>query len=231
MRWQPQRLEVQNPTGHWDPKQRAPATELWNFARRQFGNGEVVLLGVRTPPEDTVGLEATRAFEEWVAAQPEVATSFVPANVRGFEQSLGMRLRLGRQLGELRNAVFNRDRGVALLYVTLHPPPAPGSLELKVAFLDRLGREGIERLPEGADLIVAGKPVADVALNQLVRESTLSSAPIAFAAMALVLVLVFRRRTVGPFAGATAACWYWVGLPRSARSQRRPSLPSPSPWS
>jgi len=205
------RLQVQNPTGHWEPKDRDPESVLWDFTRRQFGRGEVVLLGVPLPDSAAPRLSATAHLEEWLIAQPEVSTSFGPANVRSFGRNLRVRLSLGPQLADLEEAVLRHDPNVALIFVTLHPPPVPGSLELKETFLDRLSREGVAYAPLPEQVVVAGKPVADVALNRLLRRDTIRSAPTAMLVMALVLLLVLRRGSIGPFVGVGSAVVVVIG--------------------
>ena len=199
------RLKVENPAGKWEPKDAAPAARLWAFTRSQFGDAQVLLIGVQLPLPVEVTLDATAAFEAWVGSQPEVASVFGPAAVRGLRRSLGLRLTMGRQLDDLRDAVLQRERRVALLYVSLHPPPVAGSLELPIAFLQRLNGEGLARLPTGSRMLVAGKPAADVALNQLVRTDTLISAPVALAVMVALLWVFMGSGSLGPSAGVATS--------------------------
>lgn len=196
-------LEVRNPSTHWEPGRPAPATQLWSFARTQFGDHDVVLLGLQLAAD--VGLEALAPFERWVGDQPEVASRFGPAIVRDLYADPMTRRRLGRQLAELASAVYRPDARFALVYASLHAPPVRDDLGLKTAFLDRVDSVGVAMLPPGTALFVAGKPPADVALNRLLRQDALGSAPRAFLVLTLVLGLLLRRRVFGPLAGAVAA--------------------------
>lgn len=199
------RLRVENPAGKWEPRHPAPAARLWALTRGQFGDAQVLLIGVRLPSPGAATLDATAAFETWVAAQPEVASVFGPAGVRAMRRSLALQLTMGRQLDDLRDAVLQRERGVSLLYVTLHAPPVPGSLELPVALLRRLRDQGPARLPPGSRLLIAGKPAADVALQDLVRTDMLVSAPLALAVMVVLLWVLFGAGSLGPCTGVAAA--------------------------
>ncbi|MCZ6915362.1 MAG: MMPL family transporter [Gemmatimonadetes bacterium] len=199
------RLRVENPGGHWAPKERSPEARLWDLARDQFGYGEVALVALRLPEGVTPSPESTGAFEEWLDEQPEVKRSFGLRDVREFERSPVLGLLLGGRIRAMRDAVVNTDQGLALVYVTVRAPEQAGGLENKVALFARIHTSGESYLPEGSELFIAGKPAADVALNDLLRRDTLFSAPVAFTTMAIVLMVVFGRLSFGPFLGAAAA--------------------------
>ncbi|MEE8116936.1 MAG: MMPL family transporter, partial [Gemmatimonadales bacterium] len=60
-------------------------------------------------------------------------------------------------------------------------------------------------LPQGSEIFIAGKPAADVALNDLLRRDMLLAAPMALFTMAVVLIAVFGRLSFGPLVGAATA--------------------------
>ena len=195
------RLEVRNPAAHWEPRRLPPATELWHLARSQFGDYDVVLLGVALP--DSVGAGRLAGFERWIGEQPEVASHFGPTPLLELDDQPWARLILGRQLSELRDAVMRGN--FTLVYASLRSPARSDDLTPEHAFLERLEADGVGALPAGSQLFVAGKPAADVALNALLQRDALSAAPRALAVMAVLVGLLLGRRVVGPLAAVVAA--------------------------
>lgn len=197
------RLQVQNPRGLWSVSPDPPAHQYWRFAQQQFGDRDVLLVGVEIPADAASALETTAAdLQQWIRDQPEVA------QVLGIEQVQDLERRLGpfggRLLSGLREAVIGQDGTTAMTYVVLRPPTTAGSLDVKASFVDRLRGEPPGLLPTGYELHVAGQPAIDVSLNQLLRDDFARTVPLALAALGLVLVLLIGREGAGPVVAMAA---------------------------
>jgi predicted RND superfamily exporter protein len=189
------RLKVQNPRGLWSVSPDPPAHQYWTFAQQQFGDRDVLLVGVALPAAAASALETTAvALQHWIRDQPEVA------QVLGIEQVQAVQRRLGpfggRLLSGLREAVIGRDGTTAMTYVILRPPTTVGSLDVQASFVDRLRGEAPGLLPTGYELHVAGQPAIDVSLDRLLRDDFARTVPLALAALGLVLVLLIGREGV-----------------------------------
>ncbi len=190
------RLQVQNPRGLWSVSPDPPAHRYWAFAQQQFGDRDVLLVGVGLPVDAASTLETIAVdLQRWIRDQPEVA------QVLGIEQAQALERRLGpfggRLLSGLREAVIGRDGTTAMTYVILRPPATAGSLDVTASFVDRLVGESPEVLPTGYELHVAGQPAIDVALDRLLRDDFARTVPLALAALGLVLVLLIGPGGVG----------------------------------
>ncbi len=189
------RLTVQNPRGLWTVSPDPPARQVWAFTQRQFGDRDILLVGLNVPADRGPTLEsAAVALQRWIQDQPEVA------QVLGVEQLRALRRQLGpfrrRLFSGLRDAVVGRDGVTALTYVVLVPPTTPGSLEVKASFIARLRDESRELLPPGSDIHLAGQPAIDVALDQLLSDDLGHTVSIALAAVGLTLLLLIGHRSL-----------------------------------
>jgi predicted RND superfamily exporter protein len=198
------RLEVKNPHSAWQTRRPSPEAELWRFTRSQFAEAGLVLVGVQVP-SSSPALDALEPFEDWLAEQPEVASVLGPTVVKRIEHVVFMAQGVPRELLDLATAIYSPRHHFLLLYVTLRPLPASGSLDVQVALLERIRAEAPTMLPAGSSLHLAGKVVADVDLNTLLRRDAMKAGPLALLAMALVLGAQLRRRIFGPVLGVAAA--------------------------
>ena len=106
------RLRVENPRGLWAIRPQPAASQLWAFARSQFGDREVLLVAVRLQVDSTVRVDTvTAALERWIHDQPEVGNVFGPQNVRRLRAGLGFLQSRQRQQQwrELRSVVHSAD--------------------------------------------------------------------------------------------------------------------------
>lgn len=198
------RLEVKNPHNAWQTRRPSPEAEFWRFTRSQFSEAGLVLAGVEVP-SSTPALDALEPFEEWLAAQPEVSSVLGPTVVKRIEHLVFVAQGVPRELLDLATAIYSPRHHFVLFYVTLRPPPASAALDTQVALLGRIRAEAPALLPPGSSLHLAGKVVADVDLNTLLRRDAMKAGPLALLAMALVLGAQLRRRTFGPVVGVAAA--------------------------
>ena len=205
------RLRVENPRGLWTIRPEPAPTALWTFAQRLFGNREVLLVAVSGPADHgTTVREAAADLERWLREQPEVAGTFGVLTVGRLDRRLRLLGRAG-ELGELRAAVFAPDTSVAVLYVTLLPPPSYGSLALKQALIGRIESERVPQIPAGTRLMLSGQPAVDVALDRLLRADMATAVPVALGCVALVLFITLGWRCLAPALAVSAAVTVLLG--------------------
>ncbi len=205
-------LRIANPTGQWKPTPTPPADSLWEFAREQFGDREIVIAAIRLPEaRRRASLRTVAELEVWIGDQPEIATVFGPRGVG----RLDLELRLPLQPDEmyrLQRAVLSEDGTLARIFATLRPPEVSGSLALKERFIERLREHAPSILHADGELLLAGKPVLDLALNRLVAVDATRSAPLALAGMLLILLVLLGLSGVPPVLGVLAAVLLLAGV-------------------
>lgn len=195
------RLRVENPRGLWAIRPQPAASQLWAFARSQFGDREVLLVAVRLQVDSTLRVDTvTAALERWIRDQPEVGNVFGPQNVRRLRAGLGFLQSRQRQQQwrELRSVVHSADSSVAVIFVTIVPPSEEGSLEVKSAFISRLRQQSVHLVPKNAELLLAGQPVLDVALDRLLHADMRAAVPLALACISLLLAGLLGVRSMAP---------------------------------
>lgn len=195
------RLRVENPRGLWAIRPQPAASQLWAFARSQFGDREVLLVAVRLQVDPTLRVDTvTAALERWIRDQPEVGNVFGPQNVRRLRAGLGFlqSRQRQRQWRELRSVVHSADSSVAVIFVTIVPPSEEGSLEVKSAFISRLRQQSVHLVPKNAELLLAGQPVLDVALDRLLHADMRAAVPLALACISLLLAGLLGVRSMAP---------------------------------
>ncbi|MGD2216536.1 MAG: MMPL family transporter [Gemmatimonadales bacterium] len=197
-------LRVANPPSHWRTSRPSPEAELWRSTRDQFGEAGLVLVGVEVG-SPAPALEALEPLEAWLAAQPEVASVLGPTVVKRIEHAVFVAEGVPRETLDLATAIYNPRHRFVLIYVTLRSLPPSESLDAQVALLGRIRGQAPALLPPNSTLHLAGKTVADVELNKLLRRDAMKAGPLALLAMALVLGVQLRRRVVGPVVGVAAA--------------------------
>jgi predicted RND superfamily exporter protein len=206
------RLSVSNPTGQWKPTPTPPADSLWEFARDQFADREIIIAAIRLPEADRrASLRTVAELEVWIGDQPEISTVFGPRGVG----RLDLELRLPLQPDEmyrLQRAVLSEDGTLARIFATLRPPDVVGSLALKRLFIERLRERGPAILHPDTELLLAGKPVLDLSLNRLVSLDATRSAPLALAVMLLILLVLLGVSGVPPVLGVLAAVLLLAGV-------------------
>jgi predicted RND superfamily exporter protein len=206
------RLRIENPTGQWKPTPTPPADSLWEFARDQFGDQEIVIAAIRLPQADRrASLRSVAELEVWIEDQPEVAAVLGPRKVA----RLDLELRLPFQpdeLSRLQRAVMSEDGTLARILATLRSPEIPGSLALKERFIERLKKQAPSVLHPDSELLLAGKPVLDLALNQLVAVDATRSAPLALSGMLLILLALLGISGLAPVLGVLAAVLLLAGV-------------------
>lgn len=195
------RLRVENPRGLWAIRPQPAASQLWAFARSQFGDREMLLVAVRLQVDSTLRVDTvTAALERWIRDQPEVGNVFGPQNVRRLRAGLGFLQSRQRQQQwrELRSVVHSADSSVAVIFVTIVPPSEEGSLEVKSAFISRLRQQSVHLVPKNAELLLAGQPVLDVALDRLLHADMRAAVPLALACISLLLAGLLGVRSMAP---------------------------------
>ena len=189
------RLVVQNPRGLWTVSPDPPAHQLWTFTQQQFGDRDVLLVGLTVPADAGTALEpAAVVLDQWIQDQPGVAQVLGVSHVQALRQAVGP---FGRHLlAGLRNAVVGRDGRTALVYVVLDAPATPGSLDVKASFIAGLRDAAGALLPPGSDIHLAGQPAIDVALDRLLRDELGSTVPFALVAVGVTLLLLIGWRSL-----------------------------------
>lgn len=208
------RLTIEKPRGLWAISPQPAASQLWFFARDQFGEREVLLVAVQLPRSSALRADTvTAALERWIGDQPEVSGVFGMQSVRRLRRGVGFLVSRQRQQQwrELRSTILSPDSSVIVTYVTLVLPPDQGSHEVKTSFLSRLRQQSAELLPEGTELLLAGQPALDVALVRLLRVEIKTAVPLALACITLVLVITIGTRAMAPALAVLASVIVQLG--------------------
>lgn len=201
------RLKIENPRGLWTITPRPPPSQLWTFARSQFGDREVLLVAARLVSGASGRDTASSDLERWIREQPEVANVIGPRDVGRLTRSIGIGP-LAAMRRELARAVFSPDSALSLIYATLQHP---SRLEVKANFLSKLADQGPGLVPRNTEILIAGQPAVDVGLDRLLHRDMATAVPLALGFVAFALLLLLGAASAAPGLGVAASVMILLG--------------------